>query len=319
MSFDKKGVYALVGLNTSSECMTMLDDGYFYPTVDSVTLVNIRNLEYIDVSLDEFRKVSYQSLCVSANHMRISSSLRAKEDVVIDYMNGRVYIYSNERKKMELFGKIRNLSNLIEDGIFLVDGQYLDRLKSNSLLFFGGGYILNVGNILICFNAYEKVFYNYLVSKLKFGSYDDWLYECVNTLNGKSITIKNYSNYHCNEGEIKVESLWEDADIFKRIDNLYIIDYDGGKHFKDVIPPNDCKALYFYTSDDDFDSLYIDKLVIPPQCKSIGSNGRYHYINFGEVYISSGIKDYEFSSLVRGIEEAVADSRKFKKIKICRY
>ena len=72
-----------------------------------------------------------------------------------------------------------------------------------------GGSILNVGNILRCFNDYEKVFYNYLVSKLKFGSYDDWLFECINTVNGKSVTIKNFSNYHCNEGEIKVESLWD--------------------------------------------------------------------------------------------------------------
>lgn len=110
-----------------------------------------------------------------------------------------------------------------------------------------------------------------------------------------------------------------DDGIFKKIDNLYIMKYDGGKSLKDVVLPTDCKALYFYTGDDDFDSLYIDKLVIPPQCESIGSNGHYRYINFGEVYISSGIKDYEFSSLVRGIEEAVADSRKFKKIKICRY
>lgn len=44
MSFDKNGVYALVGVNTSSECMTKLDDKYYYPTVDSVTLVNIRDL-----------------------------------------------------------------------------------------------------------------------------------------------------------------------------------------------------------------------------------------------------------------------------------
>lgn len=69
MSFDKNGVYALVGLNTSSECMTMLDDGYFYPTVDSVTLVNIRDLEYVDVSLDEFRRLSHHSLCTRVDHM----------------------------------------------------------------------------------------------------------------------------------------------------------------------------------------------------------------------------------------------------------
>ena len=67
MSFDKNGVYALVGLNTSSGCMTMLDDSHFYPTVDSVTLVNIRNLEYVDVSLEEFRKVSYHRLCTMVN------------------------------------------------------------------------------------------------------------------------------------------------------------------------------------------------------------------------------------------------------------
>ena len=316
MSFDKNGVYALVGLNTSSECMAMLDDGYFYPTVDSVTLVNIRDLEYVDVSLEEFRKVSYQSLCSRAYHMNIQSSLKTKEDVVIDSINDRVYIYSNKRKKLERSGKI---SDLIDCGIYLINGQYIDVLKSDSLVFFGGGSILNTGSILRCFNAREKVLYSYLVFKLKYGSRDDWLYECINTVNGKSTTIEDFSNYSCNEGEIKVESLWEDDDIFKKIDNLYIIEYSGGKRLKDVIPPTNCKALYLYTGDDDFDSLYIDKLVIPPQCESIGANGRYRYINFGEVYISSGIRDYMFSSLVRDIEEAVADSRKFKKIKICRY
>lgn len=316
MSFDKNGVYALVGLNTSSECMAMLDDNHYYPTVDSVTLVNIRDLEYIDVSLEEFRKVSYQIFCSRAYHMNIQSSLKAKEDVVIDSINDRVYIYSNKRKKLERSGKI---SDLIDCGIYLVNGQCIDGLKSDSLLFFGGGSILSVGSILRCFNTHEKVLYNYLVFKLKYGSHDDWLYECVNTVNGKSITIDNYSNYHCNNGEIKVESLWEDDGIFKKTDNLYIIDYGGGKRLKDVIIPPDCKALYLYTGDDSFYSLYIDKLVIPPQCESIGANGHYRYINFGEVYISSGIKDYMFSSLVRDIEEAVADSRKFKRIKICRY
>lgn len=316
MSIDKNGVYALVGLNTSGECMKKVDDGYFYPTVDSVTLVDIRNLDFIDVSLEEFRKVSYNNLCIRAYHMDVTSSLQAKEDVIIDYLNDRVYAYSNERKKMGCSGKI---SGLTDCGIFLVDGQYIDGLKSDSLLFFGGGSILSVGSILRCFNAREKVLYNYLVFKLKYGSRDDWLYECVNTVNGKSTTIEDYSNYSCNNGEIKVESLWEDDGIFKKIDNLYIIDYGGSKRLKDVIVPTNCKALYFYTGDDDFDSLYIDKLVIPPQCESIGSNGRYRYINFGEVYISSGIRDYMFSSLVRDIEEAVADSRKFKKIKICRY
>ena len=46
--------------------MTKVDDNHYYPTVDSVTLVNIRDLEYIDVSLEEFRKVSYQRLCIRA-------------------------------------------------------------------------------------------------------------------------------------------------------------------------------------------------------------------------------------------------------------
>lgn len=68
MSFDKNGVYALVGVSTSGECMTMIGDKYFYPTVDGVTLVNIRDLEYVDVSLEEFRKVSYHRLCTMANH-----------------------------------------------------------------------------------------------------------------------------------------------------------------------------------------------------------------------------------------------------------
>lgn len=316
MSFDKNGVYALVGLNTSGECMTMLDDNHYYPTVDSVTLVDIRNLDFIDVSLEEFRKVSYHNLCIRAYHMDITSSLQAKEDVVIDYLNDRVYAYSNERKKMRRSGKI---SGLTDCGIFLVDGQYIDGLKSDSLLFFGGGSILSVGSILRCFNAHEKVLYNYLVFKLKYGSRDDWLYECINTVNGKSTTIEDFSNYHCNNGEIKVESLWEDDGIFKKIDNLYIIDYGGGKRLKDVIVPTDCKALYFYTGDDSFYSLYIDKLVIPPQCESIGANGHYRYINFGEVYISSGIKDYDFNSLVWDIKEAVDSIISFEKIKICRY
>jgi hypothetical protein len=316
MSIDKNGVYALVGLNTSGECMTKVDGNHYYPTVDSVTLVDIRNLDFIDVSLEEFRKVSYHNLCIRAYHMDITSSLQAKEDVVIDYLNDMVYAYSNGRKKMGSSGKI---SGLTDCGIFLVDGQYIDGLKSDSLLFFGGGSILSFGNILRCFNAYERVFYNYIVFKLKYGSHDDWLYECVNTVNGKSITIDNYSNYHCNNGEIKVESLWEDDGIFKKIDNLYIIDYGGGKRLKDVIIPPDCKALYFYTGDDSFYSLYIDKLVIPPQCESIGANGHYRYINFGEVYISSGIKDYDFNSLVWDIKEAVDSIISFKKIKICRY
>lgn len=316
MSFDKNGVYALVGLNTSCECMTKVDDNHYYPTVDSVTLVDIRNLDFIDVSLEEFRKVSYHNLCTRVHHMWISSSLGGKESVVIDQVNDRVYAYSNQRKKMERFGKI---SDLIEDGIYLVNGQYIEGSKTDSLLFFGGGSILSVGSILRCFNAREKVFYNYLVFKLKFGSYDDWLYECINTVNGKSITIENRSNYHCNEGEIKVESLWEDAGIFKKIDNLYIIDYGGGKRLKDVVLPPDCKALYFYTGDDSFYSLYIDKLVIPPQCESIGANGHYRYINFGEVYISSSIGDYEFNSLVSDIKTAVDSIISFEKIKINRY
>lgn len=316
MSIDKNCVYALVGLNTSGECMTKVDDNHYYPTVDSVTLVDIRNLDFIDVSLDEFRKVSYHNLCIRAYHMDITSSLQAKEDVVIDYLNDRVYAYSNGRKKMGRSGKI---SGLTDCGIFLVDGQYIDGLKSDSLLFFGGGSILSVGSILRCFNAREKVLYNYLVFKLKYGSRDDWLYECVNTVNGKSITIENRSNYHCNEGEIRVESLWEDDGIFKKIDNLYIIDYVGGKRLKDVIVPTNCKALYFYTGDDSFYSLYIDKLVIPPQCESIGANGHYRHIGIGEVYISSGIKDYDFNSLVWDIKEAVDSIISFKKIKICRY
>lgn len=315
MSFDKSGVYALVGVNTSSECMTMLDDGYFYPTVDSVTLVNIRNLEYIDVSLEEFRKLSHHSLCTRVDHMWISGSLRVTGGVAIDSINDRVYVYSNKRKKMERSGKI---SDLIDYGIYLVNGQYIDGLKSNSLVFFGGGSVLSFGSILRCFNAYERVFYNYIVSRIEYGIGVDKYYVCINTVNGKSTTIEDYSNYSCNSGDIEIESLWEDDGIFKKIDNLYIIEY-GGKRLKDVIPPTNCKSLYLYTGDDDFDSLYIDKLVIPPQCESIGANGRYRYINFGEVYISSGIRDYMFSSLVRDIEEAVADSRKFKKIKICRY
>lgn len=213
MSFDKDGAYALVGLSTSGECMTKLDDRYYYPTVDSVTLVNIRNLEYIDVSLEEFKKVSYHRLCSRAYHTHISSSLQAKEDVVIDSINNRVYVYSNKRKKMERSGKI---SDLIDYGIYLVNGQCIDGLKSDSLLFFGGGSILSVGSILRCFNACEKVFYNYLVFKLKYGLHDDWLYECINTVNGKSTTIEDFSNYSCNEGEIKVESYGKMMAYLKR-------------------------------------------------------------------------------------------------------
>ena len=137
MSFDKNGVYALVGVNTSGECMTKVDDNHYYPTVDSVTLVDIRTLDFIDVSLEEFRKVSYHNLCTRAYHMDITSSLQAKEDVVIDYLNGRVYAYSNERKKMGSSGKI---SGLTDCGIFLVNGQYIDGLKPDSLVFFGGGF-----------------------------------------------------------------------------------------------------------------------------------------------------------------------------------
>lgn len=315
MSFDKSGVYALVGVNTSSECMTMLDDNHYYPTVDSVTLVNIRDLEYIDVSLEEFRKVSYQRLCIRANRMLISSSLGAKEDVVIDSINGRIYIYSNERKKMELYRKI---SDLIDYGIYLVNGQYIDGLKSDSLVFFGGGSILSVGSILRCFNAYERVFYNYIVSRIEYGIGVDKYCVCINTVNGKSTKIEEHSNYSCNEGEIKVESLWEDDGIFKKIDNLYIIEYYG-KRLKEVIPPNDCKALYLYTDNYTNNSLYIDKLVIPPQCKSIGFNGYYRHINFREVYMSSSISDFEFDSLVRDIEKAVDNCITFRDIKIFRY
>lgn len=316
MSFGKNGVYALVGLNTSGECMTKVDDGYFYPTVDSVTLVDIRNLDFIDVSLEEFRKVSYQRLCTRANRMLISSSLGGDEPVVINSITGKVYAYWDKGKKMKQFEKI---SDLIDYGICLVNGQYIDGLKSDPLVFFGGGSILSVGSILRCFNAHEKVLYNYLVFKLKYGLRDDWLYECINTVNGKSTTIENFSNYSCNEGNIEIESLWEDDGLFKKIDNLYIIDYGGGKRLKDVIVPPNCKALYFYTGDDSSYSLYIDKLVIPPQCESIGANGHYRYINFGEVYISSGIRDYMFDSLVRDIKEAVDSIISFEKIKICRY
>ena len=315
MSFDKNGVYALVGVNTSSECMTMLDDNRYYPTVDSVTLVNIRDLEYIDVSLEEFRKVSYQRFCSRAYHMNIQSSLKAKEDVVIDSINDRVYIYSNKRKKLERSGKI---SDLIDCGIYLVNGQCIDGLKTDSLLFFGGGSILSFGSILRCFNAYERVFYNYIVSRIEYGIGVDKYYVCINTVNGKSTTIEDYSNYSCNRGDIEIESLWEDAGIFKKIDNLYIIEYYG-KRLKDVIPPNDCKALYLYTDNYTNNSLYIDKLVIPPQCKSIGFNGYYRHINFGEVYISSGISDFEFDSLVKDIEKAVDNCITFREIKICRY
>ena len=101
MSFDKNGVYALVGLNTSGECMTKVDDGYYYPTVDSVTLVDIRNLDFIDVSLEEFRKVSYHRLCTRANRMLISSSLGGDEPVVINSITGKVYAYWDKGKKMK--------------------------------------------------------------------------------------------------------------------------------------------------------------------------------------------------------------------------
>lgn len=316
MSFDKNGVYALVGLNTSSECMAMLDDGYFYPTVDSVTLVNIRDLEYVDVSLEEFRKVSYQSLCSRAYHMNIQSSLKTKEDVVIDSINDRVYIYSNKRKKLERSGKI---SDLIDCGIYLVNGQCIDGLKSDSLVFFGGGSILSFGSILRCFNAYERVFYNYIVSRIEYGIGVDKYYVCINTVNGKSTTIEDYSNYSCNRGDIEIESLWETDGIFKKIDNLYIIEYVVDNRLKDVIPPNDCKALYLYTDNYTNNSLYIDKLVIPPQCKSIGFNGFYRHIGIGEVYIRSSLSDFEFDSLVKDIEKAVDSCITFRKIKICRY
>lgn len=315
MSFDKNGVYALVGVNTSSECMTMLDDSHYYPTVDSVTLVNIRDLEYVDVSLEEFKKLYHHNFCTRVHHMWISSTLRGNESVVIDSINDKVYVYSDKRKKMEHYGKI---SDLIDCGIYLVNGQYISGLKSDSLVFFGGDTSISSGDILRCFNAYEKVFYNYIASRIEYGIGVDKYYICINTVTGKSITIEDSSNYGCNNGEIEIESLWEDDAVFKKIDNLYIIEY-GGKRLKDVIPPTNCRSLYLYTSDDDFDSLYIDKLVIPPQCESIGANGRYRYINFGEVYISSGIRDYMFNSLVWDIKEAVADSSKFKKIKICRY
>lgn len=315
MSFDKSGVYALVGVNTSSECMTMLDDNRYYPTVDSVTLVDIRNLEYVDVSLEEFRKLSHHSLCTRVDRMWISGSLRVTGGVVIDSINDRVYVYSDKGKKMEHFGKV---SDLIDYGIYFVNGQYIDGLKSNSLVFFGGGSILSFGSVLRCFNAYEKVFYNYIVSRIDYGIGVDKNYVCINTVNGKSTTIEDYSNYSCNNGEIEIESLWEDDGIFKKIDNLYIIDYYD-KHLKDVIPPTDCKALYFYTDNYTNNSLYIDKLVIPPQCKSIGFNGYYRHINFGEVYISSGISDFEFDSLVKDIEKAVDNCITFREIKICRY
>lgn len=315
MSFDKNGVYALVGLNTSSECMAMLDDGYFYPTVDSVTLVNIRNLEYIDVSLEEFRKLSHHSLCTRVDHMWISGSLRVTGGVAIDSINDRVYVYSNKRKKMERSGKI---SDLIDYGIYLVNGQYIDGLKSNSLVFFGGGSVLSFGSILRCFNAYERVFYNYIVSRIEYGIGVDKYYVCINTVNGKSTTIEDYSNYSCNSGDIEIESLWETDGIFKKIDNLYIIEYYD-KHLKDVIPPNDCKALYLYTDNYTNNSLYIDKLVMPPQCKSIGFNGYYRHIGIGEVYISSSIRDFEFDSLVKDIEKAVDNCITFREIKICRY
>lgn len=315
MSFDKNGVYALVGVSTSGECMTMLDDNHYYPTVDSVTLVNIRNLEYVDVSLEEFRKLSHHNLCTRVDRMWISGSLRVTGGVVIDSINDRVYVYSDKGKKMEHFGKV---SDLIDYGIYFVNGQYTNGLKSNSLVFFGGGSILSFGGILRCFNAYEKVFYNYIVSRIDYGIGVDKNYVCINTVNGKSTTIEDCSNYSCNNGEIEIESLWEDDGISKKIDNLYIIEYYG-KRLKDVIPPNDCKALYLYTDNYTNNSLYIDKLVIPPQCKSIGFNGYYRHINFGEVYISSGISDFEFDSLVKDIEKAVDNCITFREIKICRY
>lgn len=315
MSFDKNGIYALVGLNTSSECMTMLDDGYFYPTVDSVTLVNIRDLEYVDVSLGEFRKLYRHNFCTRVHHMWISSTLRGNESVAIDSINDRVYVYSDKRKKMEHYGKI---SDLIDCGIYLVNGQYINGLKSDSLVFFGGDTSISSGGILRCFNAYEKVFYNYIASRIEYGIGVDKYYICINTITGKSITIEDSSNYGCNNGEIEIESLWEDDGVFKKIDNLYIIEYYD-KHLKDVIPPTDCKALYFYTDNYTNNSLYIDKLVIPPQCKSIGFNGYYRHINFGEVYISSSLSDFEFDSLVKDIKEAVDNCITFRKIKICRY
>lgn len=216
---------------------------------------------------------------------------------------------------MEHFGKI---SDLIDCGIYLVNGQYIDGLKSDSLVFFGGGSILSFGSILRCFNAYEKVFYNYIVSRIDYGIGVDKNYVCINTVNGKSTTIEDYSKYSCNNGEIEIESLWEDDGIFKKIDNLYIIEYYD-KHLKDVIPPNDCKALYLYTDNYTNNSLYIDKLVIPPQCKSIGFNGYYRHIGIGEVYISSSIRDFEFDSLVKDIEKAVDNCITFREIKICRY
>lgn len=98
MSFDKSGAYALVGLNTSGECMTKVDDRYYYPTVDSVTLVDIRNLDFIDVSLDDFRKLSHHSLCTRVNHVWISGSLRVTGSVAIDSINDSVYVYSDKRK-----------------------------------------------------------------------------------------------------------------------------------------------------------------------------------------------------------------------------
>lgn len=315
MSFDKNGVYALVGVSTSGECMTMLDDNHYYPTVDSVTLVNIRNLEYVDVSLEEFRKLSHHNLCTRVDRMWISGSLRVTGGVVIDSINDRVYVYSDKGKKMEHFGKV---SDLIDYGIYFVNGQYTNGLKSNSLVFFGGGSILSFGSILRCFNAYEKVFYNYIVSRIDYGIGVDKNYVCINTVNGKSTTIEDYSKYSCNNGEIEIESLWEDDGIFKKIDNLYIIEYYD-KHLKDVIPPNDCKALYLYTDNYTNNSLYIDKLVMPPQCKSIGFNGYYRHIGIGEVYISSSIRDFEFDSLVKDIEKAVDNCITFREIKICRY
>lgn len=315
MSFDKNGVYALVGLNTSGECMTKLDDKYYYPTVDSVTLVDIRNLEYVDVSLEEFRKLSHHNLCTRVDRMWISGSLRVTGGVVIDSINDRVYVYSDKGKKMEHFGKV---SDLIDYGIYFVNGQYTNGLKSNSLVFFGGGSILSFGSVLRCFNAYEKVFYNYIVSRIDYGIGVDKNYVCINTVNGKSTTIEDYSKYSCNNGEIEIESLWETDGIFKKIDNLYIIEYYD-KHLKDVIPPNDCKALYLYTDNYTNNSLYIDKLVIPPQCKSIGFNGYYRHIGIGEVYIRSSLSDYEFDSLVKDIEKAIDNCITFRKIKICRY
>lgn len=106
MSFDKNGVYALVGVSTSGECMTMLDDNHYYPTVDSVTLVNIRNLEYVDVSLEEFRKLSHHNLCTRVDHMWISGSLRVTGSVAIDSINDSVYSIQIKEKRWSTLEKL---------------------------------------------------------------------------------------------------------------------------------------------------------------------------------------------------------------------